>query len=334
MKRITKIYIIILCFAFGSTLFFLSGIYLPENNLCREEVFSISPGQGFREIGSELENRGLIKNAFYFQAYVLFSGKYGKLQAGTYLLDPCRSAAEIANQIFEGRVAQKKITIIEGWNLRQIAEYLEEREAVAKEEFLSITEKGGYFENEFTFLKDKPKSAGLEGYLFPDTYSLPINSTAEEIIRILLSGFDSKLTSEMREEAEKRGRTIFEIVIMASLIEKEVRSYEDKELVSGIIEKRMGIGKPLQIDATISYITGRRTTRITIAETEIDSPYNTYKYPGLPVGPIASPGIESIRAAIFPKESNYLFYLSKPDGETVFSRTLEEHNIAKNRYLK
>ncbi len=150
----------------------------------------------------------------------------------------------------------------------------------------------------------------------------------------MLANFNNKLNANLKSEIEKQEKSFFDIITIASLIEKEVREYKDKRLVSGIIRKRLEIGMPLQVDATISYITGRRTTEISIAETKIDSPYNTYKYRGLPITPICNPGIESIKAALYPKESDYLYYLSKPDGETVFSRNHQEHIAAKNRYLR
>jgi UPF0755 protein len=139
---------------------------------------------------------------------------------------------------------------------------------------------------------------------------------------------------EIKEEIERQGKSIFDIITMASLLEKEVRTEEDKKIVAGILWKRMEIGMPLQVDATIAYITGKNSTRISKEETKIDSPYNTYKYKGLPLGPICNPGFESIFASLYYEDSDYLYYLSTPEGETIFSKTLEEHNIAKGKYLK
>ena len=150
----------------------------------------------------------------------------------------------------------------------------------------------------------------------------------------MLDNFDKKVTSDIRREIERQKKTLFEIITMASLIEKEVRTEEDRSVVSGILWKRLSIGMALQVDATIVYITGKNTTRISSEETKINSPYNTYRRPGLPPGPIANPGLSAIHAAIYPKESPYLYYLSTPDGNTIFSRTLEEHNKAKSRYLR
>ncbi len=168
----------------------------------------------------------------------------------------------------------------------------------------------------------------LEGYLFPDTYAVAAGAQMDDILKLFLANFKKKAVEEIGEE------DIFETITIASLIEKEVISYEDKRLVSGIMRNRLKIGMPLQIDATITYLTGRRSVNIPILETRIKSPYNTYVNTGLPIGPISNPGIDSIRAAMDPKENDYFYYLSKPTGETVFSRTLEEHNYAKNKYLR
>ncbi len=332
MKKIIKLTIILILLF---VVWFNFELFFKQKNSCEQQLFFEVPrGQGFIEIGNNLKKQEIIRSSFVFQVYALISGKYTSLQAGAYLISPCNSVIEIVKSMSSGNIAQNRITIIEGWNIQQIGQHLQEKEIVSKQEFIEIVENGNFFKQEFDFLKDKPNENSLEGYLFPDTYSFPINSSTEDIIRIMLTNFDNKLTPQLRQEIINKDKSIFEIIIIASLIEKEVRTYQDKELVSGIIYKRMSIGMPLQIDATIAYITGRRTTRISISETQIDSLYNTYKYRGLPVGPISNPGIDSIKAAIFPKESDYLFYLSKPDGETVFSRNLQEHNIAKNKYLR
>ena len=190
------------------------------------------------------------------------------------------------------------------------------------------------FKNELDFLKGISDNTSLEGFLFPDTYQFPYRIKSEEIVRRMLNNFEKKLTPDLREEIENQGKTIFEIVTMASLIEKEVRTLEDKKIVSGILWKRLESKIPLQVDATITYITDKKTTKISIEETKIDSPYNTYKYLGLPLGPICNPGLESIIAAIHLQDSKFWFYLSTPEGETIFSKTLKDHNIAQDLYLK
>jgi len=187
------------------------------------------------------------------------------------------------------------------------------------------------YSGQFDFLKDKPKDIGLEGYLFPDTYQISKGETCEEIIDLMLANFGKKLTPDLREEIITQKKSIFDIVTMASMIEKEVRTLSDKKIVSGILWKRIAVGMPLQLDATINYITQRSDPSVAIKATKINSPYNTYMYSGLPKGPISSPGIDSITSAIYPKQTKYWFYLS--DGKTIFSETLDQHNEAKAKYL-
>jgi len=321
--------------------------------------FLIEKGEGLKEIALNLEKEGLIKNRYFFSFYAFLTDKTKKLQAGKYLISSSESIAKIAKKIALGDVVKKKITIIEGWNLRDIGWYLENKGIAQAEELFELVgfpminysqttdlPKPKDFSNEFGFLKDKSQNVGLEGYLFPDTYEISSEGSVEEIIKKILANFDKKLMPELREEIIKQNKSIFEIVVMASLLEKEVRTLEEKKQVSGILWKRLRTGIPLQVDATIiyilsdnekypeRYITGGKTTKVSRIETHIDSLYNTYKYLGLPVGPICNSGIESIKAAIYSQDSQYWYYLSTPEGETIFSRTLEEHNIAKARHLK
>jgi len=336
--------LIIFIFIFGAiSLFYLS---LPVAREQTEKVFEIKKGESIFEIAKHLEEEGFIKNRYLFVGLAVLRGKERQLKAAKYILSPSMTPQEILDILSKGKAPVVKITIPEGWSLKEIAQYLEDKNLCQKEEFFEIVGWPGVdyskeknlpqaqdFSNEFPFLKDKPKNVSLEGYLFPDTYFVKRTATCQEIVKMFLENFSKKLTPDLQEEIKKQKKTIFEIVTMASLLEKEVKTKEDKEIVAGILWKRQKAGIPLQVDATISYITGRKTTKITFEELQIDSPYNTYKYLGLPLGPISNPGIESILAAIYPKQSNYWYYLSTPEGETIFSKTLFQHNKNKAKYL-
>jgi len=324
--------------------------YLPVGGSEVEKIFLIEKGKGIKEIAHSLKEEKLIKSKIAFLIYGVLSGKHKKLQAGYYLLSSSMNIPQITEKFVLGDVKKERITIIEGWNLKDIGFYFEDQGIGRKKELWESFI--GYplvdyfktkeilppkdFSQDFSFLRDKPKNSSLEGYLFPDTYEIyrEGRNDLEKIIRKILKNFDQKLNSQLREKIKKQNKTIFEIITMASLIEKEVRTFEDKKLVSGILWKRLKNNIPLQVDATITYITGKRTTKISIEETKIDSPYNTYRYLGLPLGPICNPGLESILAAIYPQESSYWYYLSTPEGETIFNETLEGHNLAKEKYLK
>ncbi|MFQ6049508.1 MAG: endolytic transglycosylase MltG [Candidatus Paceibacterales bacterium] len=339
MKQRVKLIIITLFFLSSIFLLFIwQGVYLPKDVSSAEDMlFLVEQGQSLFQISSGLEKEGIIKNRFLFDLHVILKGAQTKLQAGQYLLSPSMSILKIAKKIVSGDIVKIKVTIPEGYSLKDIENNVTKQGLVT----LEI----GEFKNEFQFLKDAPDDAPLEGFLFPDTYYFSYQARIKEIVRKMLANFDNKLTADLREEIKKQGKTIFEIVTMASLLEKEVTDFEDKKLVSGILWKRLKNKIPLQVDATITYITGKKTIKVSKEDTQIDSPYNTYKYLGLPLGPICNPGIDSIMAAIYPEDSEYWYYLSAPaaegeprpdgrEGETIFSRTLEEHNIAKARYLK
>jgi len=326
------IYLLSILIFILSGIYVWQGIYLSINKNSKEEVtFSIKKGEGTKEIAINLEKKRLVKVATLFRIYTIFIGVSDKLQAGEYLISPSMTIPEITEKFVSGDVIEDQITIIEGWDLKDIAEYLGGK-GFTKNEFLELTQRD--FSGKYDFLKDKPKSLNLEGYIFPDSYKIRKEEIIEDIINKTLQNFDKKITPDLRQEIEKENKTIFKIITMASLLEKEVKTLEDKKIVSGILWKRLENNMLLQVDATISFITGKKPTNILIEETKIDSPYNTYKYRGLPLGPICNPGLESIIAAIYPENSDYWYYLSTPEGKTIFSRTLEEHNIAKNKYLK
>lgn len=335
IKKTNWLTFFIVCFLFFVLCFLIylwQGIYLPRNSSGQEEVFLIKKGESVREIADNLENQSLIKDKIFFIFYIFLSGDAKKLQAGKYLISSCQTIPEITRKFVKGEAIREKITIIEGWDLRDIAWYFEEKGICQAEEFLKLTNKD--FSKDFDFLEDKPENLGLEGYFFPDTYEIAEGESVEEIINRMLRNFDRKLSSDLREEINKQGKSIFEVINMASLLEKEVKSLEDKKLISGILWKRIENSIPLQVDATIIYITGKKTIKIPKQDLQIDSPYNTYKYKGLPLGPICNPGLDSILAAIYPESSEFWYYLSSSDdGETIFSRTLEEHNQAKYLYL-
>lgn len=309
--------------------------------------FTIQKGEGSRTIAENLEKEHLTQSQFLFHFYTFFTGTSSKLQAGEYELNPSMSIADIVKKLAAGDTIKRTLTIVEGWNLRDIALAFSQATNTSQDDFYAIT---GYpaedyrKESQFApanpiasfydFLEEKPSYVSLEGFLFPDTYEITSTMTPQDFIEKALENFQKKLNSEIRSEIVAQGKTIFEILTMASLLEKEVQTYDDKQLVSGILWKRLEAAMPLQVDATTSYSTGKRATKISREETQIDSPYNTYLYQGLPLGPIANPGIESIRAALHPEESPYWYYLSTPEGKTIFSKTLQEHNQAKAKYLK
>ena len=272
-----------------------------------------------------------------------------KIQAGEYSLSPNMNIKEIAQILVSGQIIpnQKIIKIIEGWDYTEIAEYLENKMDISRDNFFSIADDYTLkWEDKYSFLRDNPflkiesrlssylHPVMLEGYLFPDTYQIYKNASAKDIIKKMLDNFDKKLSAKMREDIKKQKKTIFEIVTLASIIEKEVPNEEDRKIVAGIFYKRLEKGMNLESCATINFILGNNKKQLSFEDTRVESPYNTYINKGLPPGPICNPGISAINAAIYPQKTDYLFFLSKPNNETVFSKTFEEHNQNKMKWLK
>jgi UPF0755 protein len=307
---------------------YLIEIYSPLSH-DQESEFFIKKGQSVSTIANNLKENDLIRNTTIFKGYVLITGNGSRLQAGRYVFPKKISLGQIVEKFIKGDTNGLEITIIEGWNENDIAGYLNKLKICSKEEFLEAMKDSS---SDYPILSDKPTKADLEGYIFPDTYKLGDDFSPEIIIQKTLSNLGKKITQELRDEISKQNKSFFEILTMASLIEKEVITKTDKAIVSGILWKRLDSGMPLQVDATINYLSGRQG--ISQEDLSIDSLYNTYKYAGLPPGPICNPGLDSIIAAVHPQKTAYWYYLSKPDKTTIFSKTLREHNIAISKYLK
>lgn len=311
--------ILILLVIIGIIFWGYQGIYqsTDKNDL---KIFNIEKGSSVKKIAQDLENEEIIKSSNLFLFYSLITNNKN-IKAGEYLLSSQMNIPQIVEIVVGGKINEKKITIIEGWDLNDIASYLEKEGISTKEEFFNVA--------------GEPRNKdSKEGYIFPDTYNITSKDTAETIVQKTLLNFEQKITTELKEEIERQGKTIDEIIIMASIIEKEVKTLEDKKNVSDVLWKRIDANMPLQSCATVLYALGEKKSSVSTADTKIDSPYNTYKYRGLPIGPIANPGMDSILASIYPTKNNYWYYLSAPDGKTHFSITLEEHNYKKNLYLR
>ncbi len=328
LKKLSIFFLIIAGSAFMTAiLFFWLVIKTPQDPLGQNRAFKVDSGESAGSIAGRLERDGIIRSAFYFRLYTLLSLRHQALKRGEYNLGPQFSIRDIADTIFQGRVNEVRVTLPEGLNLKEIENL-----------FISsgLIQKGG-LENyalrdsaAFAVLKDKPSSAGLEGYLFPDTYNFYKDSSVDDVVRKMLSTLDAQAGGLLA--SKPKDKTIFQILTMASLIEKETKNDPDRQLVSGILWKRLEAGMPLQVDATLIYITGRR--EIYEKDKKIQSPYNTYMYRGLPKGPISNPGLAAIASVLNPKDSPYWYYLNSPDGKTIYSVTLEEHNRAKAIYLR
>jgi len=243
------------------------------------------------------------------------------------------------------------ITIIPGWNLRQIADDWVKNKIIEKPEDLFVIlgepaydyksnkEKAPVLdlakdEEWAELFEDKPAYASYEGYLFPDTYRVYADATPEDIFKKIFANLNKKITSEMREEIKSQGKTIYQVLTMASVVEKEAARKEDMSMVADIFWRRYKRNWALQSCATVNYITGKNDPGISSDDKQLDSPFNTYKYPGLPYGAISNPGIVAIEAVIYPKTNSYWYFMSGKDGITRYAETLDEHNANVYRYLR
>lgn len=283
----------------------------------------ITPGMNARQIGQKLQNLGVIRNARAFEWAVRLKGWSGRLKPGTYELRPDMSALTIARLIAEGRVATSWVTIPEGYTLRQIAQLMQERGVADADELLRLATQEGD-----TFTASFPLPKNLEGYLFPNTYRLPRGTGARTAIQSMLSLLDREVYQKYRSDIERSGFTFHQILTIASLIEREAKVPEDRPLISAVIRNRLRRGMKLEVDATVLYALGKHKSRVLYRDLEVDSDYNTYRRRGLPPGPIANPGVACIEAALRPAQVDYLYYVARPDGSHIFTRTLQEHHIA------
>lgn len=313
----------------GVLMFFAYKVAVPLDSLQADaQTVLIEQGMGLGDIAQLLEDEGLISNDFYFTIYGIINGNKQKMQAGEYELAPNMSVKKIAAIIAGGNVKGfVRVTIPEGFRMEQIAKRLAQNEVVETEaEFLSasrISTAAAYDIYRYNFLLAMNANS-LEGLLFPDTYEFQKDSSAGKVLDKFLGNFERKVADLPAN---------YNDLIMASLLEREVQTEEDMKLVAGVLYNRLQLGMPLQVDATLAYITGKKTGELTNSDKEIDSPFNTYMHRGLPIAPIANPGLKAISAALNPTPTNYLYYLNAPDGTTYFAETLDEHNKNKAKYL-
>ncbi len=324
----------------GFYLWYQKTITLPVVNT-KTSSFVINSGEGVNTIAHNLYINKLISSPFAFKLYVHLNDYQTSLQAGEYDVSDSKSIKDLVGMFVSGKVhnTEKTIKIIEGWNNKEIAEYLTKNNIVSGEDFLKLINTPlrdwSFSFPKPSFLKQVPDDLGLEGYLFPDTYKIFKDAKPQDIIEKMLNNFSLKITQQMMADIVKQGKTLSQIIIMASIIEKEAPKDEDRPLIAGILYKRLDIGMKLEVDSTINYLTGKNSPGASYQDLDIDSPYNTYKNYGLPPGPICNPGLSAIKAAIYPQQNPYLFYLHRQDTkETIFSKNYQEHLRNKNKYLR
>ncbi|MFA6382962.1 MAG: endolytic transglycosylase MltG [Parcubacteria group bacterium] len=317
----------------GSLFYFNHQVGFSHGSYTQNKIFKIVKGDGNTTVGKNLEKDGLISNDWYFYYYVRSHGLLSKLYPGEYLLSGNMTIPEIAAIITNPQKVYERVTFIEGWTAKQFAEELSSY-GFGGDAFLALVKNPpAEIVSQFKVFSDKPKDAALEGYLFPDTYYFSKEATPEGILKKILQNTDTQLSTDISSIAKAQNKSLFQILIMASIIEKEVKTDADRVLVSGIFWNRIKIGQALQSDATLTYILGDKDAAHSGAQLATDSPYNSYQNKGLPPGPISNPGLASIIAAIHPQDSAYNYFLSDlKTGQTIFSKTYDEHLVNKAKY--
>ena len=306
---------------------------------------SVGENEAVRDIGDMLEEQGVIDSAIQFRVLAELLG-YGRvLQAGEYEFDPETPALEAVYRMRRGIVSPLFVTVVEGWRLEEIADALDEQGVISREEFLEAAVAGD-FDLDFDFLRRLGPATPLEGYLFPATYFYRRDDSAEDVIRQMLEAVDGSFTQDLRSQALDRGLTMHAVLTLASIIEREAKVPEERPIMAQVFLKRGRLGIPLEADPTVQYALvddpesvtkfGYWKAQLTGDDLELDSPYNTYRVPGLPPTPIAAPRLDSIIAVIEPADTNNLYFVATGDeeGSHVFAETLEEHQRNIEEYLR
>ncbi|MDQ1329739.1 MAG: hypothetical protein QG578_1 [Thermodesulfobacteriota bacterium] len=330
MSKFVKISLVLLTALVVAVSFLIFDImnYMEEPaGLTDETKFVvIGKGQSFNTTTSALEKAGVIKNPLNFKLIARIKGYDKKIHAGEYALSPAMSPEAIFDTLLRGKVYHHKITVPEGYNMWQVASVISEAGFGPAENFMKIVT------DPEVARKYGINAATLEGYLYPDTYSFPKDEPCENIISAMVENFKSVFTPEWEKRAEELGFSVHEIITLASIIEKETGADEERGLISSVFHNRLKKGMRLETDPTVIYGIKNFDGNITRKNLSELTPYNTYKIKGLPPGPIAGPGYESIKAALYPADTDFLFFVSKNDGTHVFSANFKEHNMAVQKY--
>jgi len=289
-------------------------------------TFSVRPGQALKTISENLESEKVIRSSLLFQVYARYRGQAGSVKAGEYTLSSAMSPEEILDLLVKGRVKLYRLTVPEGLTIEETAVLVEKAGFGTKEMFTA-----GARDRQFAE-KLGINAPSLEGYLFPETYFFPKNSSIRTIISTMVQRFNIVFSDQWRRRAKEMGMSRHDIVILASIVEKETGDASERPIIASVFHNRLKKGMRLESDPTVIYGMPDFNGNITRRDLRKKTPYNTYKIAGLPLGPIANPGEMSLKAVLFPASTDYLFFVSKKDTTHKFSKTIQEHNRAVEKY--
>lgn len=320
--RYILIVIVILLVGLGG---FVFAITRPVASTGSDTIYlKIEKGMGASEIADRLYEKGLLQNPTAFRIWSKITCLDSKLAAGEYLIRTDMSMFEVASALNgHGAVLSNRFTVPEGYTIRQIADLLE-KHGKNGDTFKQAAE--NY--EPYDYMKPTSESArrySAEGFIYPDTYEFDPEATEEEILAMMVKHFDDKLTPEIRAEIEASGRTISEVVILASIVEREAKFDEERPVIARVFLNRMKNEMPLQSCATVQYLLDKARPILTVEDTQISSPYNTYLHPGLPPGPIGCIGAKSLDAVLHPDDNDYLYFVADKEGHHHFGKTYTDH---------
>ena len=289
----------------------------------------IREGISTAEIAERLAEKGIIDSSLRFRLFARLYGYDDKFRPGSYTFTANMSDEEVFEKLLTGEKKFVRFTVPEGFGVKEIAERLYNLDLVDKEDFL----KAAADFTPYDYMRKRQNVFyAAEGFLFPDTYNVESDIEIDEILKLMADNFDDRLTATMRKQAEDMGLSVYDLITLASLVEREVRFPEDRPIVAQVLLKRLKLNMPLQTDATLQYLMDAPKEEVSIEDTQIDSPYNTYQHTGLPPGPIANPGMASIEAVLHPANTDYLYFVADRLGHNHYAYTYEEHLNLVNQY--
>jgi len=311
----------------------------PAGNGFTPAPFTIAPGESADTIAVNLNAAGLLNNTELFLNYISYYGLDAQLEAGEYIVDPQQTIPQMATALTTAVVREATVRFVEGWRLEQMADYLADNPTanIDASQFLAIAQRQAAFDlAPYTFLADLPATTTLEGFLFPDTYRVPLDADAVYLVDLMLRTFDRRVTADMRQGYQTQGLTMHQAVTLAAIVEREAVVASERPVIAGVFYNRLAQGMRLEADPTVQYPLGYQPdsdswwkSPLWLVDLELDSPYNTYRYAGLPPGPIANPSLSSLEAVAFPVSTEFIFFVADCQaavaGSHAFSVTYEEH---------
>jgi UPF0755 protein len=324
IKRILLLVVLLVVAGAGGLVWVHTRLVTPYQGFVAPEIFvDIPTGTSVPRIADRLTAAGVVRDAYTFRLAARLTGDERHLQAGEYRFTAPATPYDVVDRLARGDVARRTLTFPEGLAIQEMAVIFGNSTLGTAAEFTAAAADG-------SLVRDlDPEARTLEGYLFPDTYALSMRAGAAGTVRAMVDGFDRAFDADLRTAAAAAGLSPREVVTLASLVEKETAAAEERPVVAAVYRNRLKLGMPLQCDPTVIYALmrlGRWHGNLTRQDLQIDSPYNTYRYPGLPPGPIASPGRAALDAVVHPADVRYLYFVSRNDGTHAFAATLAEHN--------